>query len=141
MEQELPVIFQNLDQDKDVKAEKADIMKEALNKFLDYCECMYFGRHGRTCWLKGKFPIQVWNQHDNDLQGRQLSTNRYEGFHSRLSKSLVSSATVWALIDELVGVETASRADRYEHRQVDHADVLLGNSKKQKERSIWKARE
>jgi hypothetical protein len=96
MDQKLPIILKNLDENQDVK--KVDSMKETLNKFLGYFEKTYIGRQERTCWLKGKFPIQIRNKHDNVLVGRQLFTNRQEGFHSRLKKSIVASASLWALL-------------------------------------------
>jgi hypothetical protein len=136
IDQELPKLLQNLDENRDIKAEKADEMKQALNKYLDYFEKSYIGRQGKTCWLKGKYPIQIWSQHENVLEGRQLSTNRHEGWHSRLRKSLVASATLWALLDELRDVEASTRHEREEDIERGPAEEQTGNSRKQKEKRL-----
>jgi hypothetical protein len=133
VDQELDRVIETVDQDKNIKPEKADAMKEALNMYLDYFEKTYIGRKGKTCWLKGKFPIQIWNQHENVLEGRQLSTNRHEGWHSKLTKSLVASGTIWALLDELREEEASARHDRDEQSEAGPADDSPGNSRKQKE--------
>jgi len=83
LQEELPKVLESLDNNPEVKAEEADRRKEAINSFLTYFERTYVGRQGRSGWLQGRFPIKIWNQHSNVLEGRQLSTNRHEGMHSR----------------------------------------------------------
>jgi hypothetical protein len=83
-----------LDKDREVK--EVDKMKESLNHYLDYFEKCYVGRPGRAGWLRGKIPINLWYQFDNVIEGRQISTNRHESFHSRLKTSQVGSGSLWA---------------------------------------------
>jgi hypothetical protein len=100
---------------------------------LEFFEEDYVGRKGRTGWLKGKFPIKIWNQWENVLEGRQLSTNRHEGWHSRLRKSLATSTTFWTLMEEQIDIEATSRADREDDLDNGHTNLQSGKSRRLKE--------
>jgi len=131
VDEELPKLVTSLDEDPQVKMEQADLMKESINLYLDYFEKSYVGRPGRSGgWLRGKFPIGVWNQYDNVIEGRQLSTNRHESFHSRLKKSLGTSASIWALLDELIDEEAGASGLREENLAVEDPSNLPGNSRR-----------
>jgi hypothetical protein len=81
--EELDKVIETLDQNPEVKAEEADQMKESINTYLSYFEKTYIGRQGRAGFLKGRYPVSVWNQVENVTEGHQMSTNRHEGFHNR----------------------------------------------------------
>jgi hypothetical protein len=86
--------------------------------------------------MRGKFQLELWNQHQNVLEGKQVSTNAHEGWHSRLRKSLENSATFWSLIDALSDAEATARANRAEDIGRGHNDQQPGNSRSQKERRL-----
>ncbi len=133
LDEELTKLLTSLDEDPEVKPEVADVMKESFNKYIDYFERSYVGRPGRAAWLKGKFPIPLWNQHENILEGRQISTNRHESFHSRLSKNLEKKPSLWALLDELADVEAAARGEREEHLAVEEPGDMTGRSARKRD--------
>jgi len=133
LDDQLTSLLTSLDEDPEFKAELADVMKESLNKYIDYFERTYVGRAGRAAWLKGKFAIPLWNQYDNILEGRQISNNRHESFHSRLSKNLEKKPTLWSLLDELVDVEASVRGEREEHLAVDEPSTSTGGTRRKRD--------
>jgi len=116
IDQELKVILTDLDENGGVDMEEADDSKESLTNFLDYIEKNYVGHKSRYGWTMPRFPPSLWNQLENALNGGQLSTNRNEGYHSRLRASLKRNAPIWALFSELIDVEAETRAKREEDR-------------------------
>jgi hypothetical protein len=130
---EMEEVIEELDQDEDIKMEVKDVMKENLNHFLEYFEQTYLGKKGRTGWLKGRFALELWNQHDNVLEGRQTSTNCHEGWHSRMRKAIQTSNTYWSLIDQLIDVEGSTRANREDDLERGHNDQQTGSSRAKKE--------
>jgi hypothetical protein len=133
---EMDDVLEDLDNDPNFKMEVKDDLKQSLNRFLEYFEATYLGKQGRAGWLKGKYNLSMWNQHDNVLEGRQLSTNAHEGFHSRLRLSVETNATLWSLIDALTDMEAASRANRLEDIGRGHNENQAGSSRREKERRI-----
>jgi len=133
---EMDHVLEDLDQDADFKMEVKDDLKQNLNLFLEYFERTYLGKRGRAGWMRGKFQLELWNQHQNVLEGKQVSTNAHEGWHSRLRKSLENSATFWSLIDALSDAEATARANRAEDIGRGHNDQQPGNSRSQKERRL-----
>jgi hypothetical protein len=131
--EELNSVCTELDEDKSIKPEEADRMKENLNNYLDFFEKNYIGRKARTGFIKGKFPIQLWSQYENVLEGRQTSTNAHEGFHSRLRKAVPHSATFWSLLDQLIDYEATARADREMDLDNGPAEDQPGSSRRKKE--------
>jgi len=133
---EMDQVIEDLDNDAGFKLEVKDEMKQSLNRFLEYFEQTYLGKQGRAGWLRGKYNLEMWNQYSNVIEGRQMSTNAHEGFHSRLRMSLETSATYWSLIDALTDMEAASRANRLEDIGNGHNDLQTGSSRSQKEKRI-----
>jgi len=112
----LEEICTELDEKNDLDFEEKDATKESLNTFLDFMERNYVGRATRTGISVPRFPPELWSQRENCLEGRPLSTNRNEGFHSRLKHNLPQNNTIWALLGHLVDVEAETRMIRDEHR-------------------------
>jgi len=112
----LESICTELDERKDLDLEEKDATKESLNCYLDFLERNYIGRQTRTGNSVPRFPPEIWSQVDNCLEGRPLSTNRNEGFHSRLKHNLPQNNTIWALLDHLVNLEAETHTIRDEHR-------------------------
>jgi len=63
-----------------------------------------------------RYPPSLWNQVENALSGGQLSTNRNEGYHSRLRSSIKNNSSIWALLSEIIDIEAETRAKREEDR-------------------------
>jgi hypothetical protein len=112
----MKVILQDLDENGGVDMEEADDCKESLQNFLDYVEKNYIGHKSRVGWSLPRYPPSLWNQVENALSGGQMSTNRNEGYHSRLRASIKQNSTIWALLSELIDVEAETRAKREEDR-------------------------
>jgi hypothetical protein len=120
IDSELKEILRDLDEDGGVEMEEADDCREALVSFLDYLEKNYVGHQSRVGWSMPRYPPSLWNQVENALSGGQLSTNRNEGYHSRLAGAVKKNASLWALINEIIDVEAETRAKRDEDRgQID----------------------
>jgi len=105
-----------LDERKDLDLEEKDNTKESLNNFLDFFERNYVGRRIRNGISVPRYPPELWSQLENCMEGRALSTNSNEGFHSRLKHNLPQNNTVWHLLKHLVDVEAETRLIRDEHR-------------------------
>jgi hypothetical protein len=108
-----------LDEEGGVETEEADDCRDALVSFLDYLEKNYVGHQSSVGWSMPRYP---------PLSGirlrMQLSTNRNEGYHSRLAGAVKKNASIWALINEIIDVEAETRAKRDEDRgQLDVEDV------------------
>ncbi len=129
-------VIEELDQDEEMKLEVKDELKQSLNDFLDFFERTYLGKKGRAGWLKGKYALELWNQHSNVLDDRLLSTNAQKGWHSRLRQSLPTSATYWSLIDALTEVEASTRANCEEDIGNGHNSQQAGSSRCQKEKRL-----
>jgi len=80
---QLEKVLTELDNNQNLDYDEKDACKESLRAHLDYLERNYIGRRVRTGTSKARFEPEVWNQIQNCLEGRPLSTNRNEGFHSR----------------------------------------------------------
>jgi hypothetical protein len=105
-----------LDERKDLDMEEKDSTKESLNNFLDFLERNYICRQVRTGVSVPRYPPELWSQLENCVEGRALSTNSNEGFHSRLKHNLPQNNTIWALLQHLVDIEAETRLIRDEHR-------------------------
>jgi hypothetical protein len=136
IDQEMDFVLEELDEDADMKMEHKDDMKQNLNLFLEYFERTYLGKRGRAGWMRGKFQLELWNQHQNVLDGKQVSTNAHEGWHSRLRMALENSATFWSLVDALTDTEATTRANRAEDIGNGPNDEQAGSSRCQKERRL-----
>jgi hypothetical protein len=112
----LESICTELDERKDLDLEEKDATKESLNAYLDFLERNYIGRQTRSGISVPRFPPELWSQIGNCLEGRPLSTNRNEGFHSRLKHNLPQNNHIWALLTHLVNIEAETRTIRDEHR-------------------------
>jgi hypothetical protein len=110
IDQELKVILTDLDENGGVDIEEADDCRESLTTYLDYIEKNYVGHKSRYGWTMPRYPPPLWNQLENALNGGQLSTNRNEGYHSRLRAALKQNSSIWALISEIIDVEAENRA-------------------------------
>ncbi len=73
--------------------------------------------------VHAQVPPSLWNQVENALGGGQLSTNRNEGYHSRLAGAVKKNTSLWALISEIIDVEAKTRAKRDEDRA--EVDVVV----------------
>jgi hypothetical protein len=133
---EMDFVLEELDQDTAMKMEVKDDLKQSLNLFLEYFERTYLGKRGRAGWMRGKYQLELWNQHHNVLEGKQVSTNQHEGWHSRLRRAVENSATFWSLIDALTDSEATARANRAEDITRGHNDEQSGNSRSLKERRL-----
>ncbi len=133
---EMDAVIEELDQDPNIKMEVKDDLKQSLNLFLEFFERTYLGKKGRAGWLKGKFALELWNQYNNVLEGKQVSTNLQEGWHSRLRKSLENSATYWTLVDALTETEATMRQNRAEDIGNGPNDEQTGSSRSQKEKRL-----
>lgn len=80
---QLEKVLTEFDNNPNLDYNEKDEYKESLRSHLDYLERNYIGRRVRTGQSKARFEPEVWNQVQNCLEGRPLSTNRNEGFHSR----------------------------------------------------------
>jgi hypothetical protein len=116
IDQELKIILTDLDENGGVDIEEADDCRESLTSYLDYIEKNYVGHKSRYGWTMPRYPPALWNQLENALNGGQLSTNRNEGYHSRLRAALKQNSSIWALISEIIDVEAENRAKREEDR-------------------------
>jgi hypothetical protein len=133
---EMDFVLEELDQDNSMKMEEKDDLKQNLNLFLEYFERTYLGKRGRAGWMRGKFQLELWNQHHNVLEGKQVSTNSHEGWHSRLRRAIENSATFWSLIDALSDSEATAGANRAEDITRGHNDEQSGNSRSLKEKRL-----
>jgi hypothetical protein len=128
LDKEMNVILEDLDENGGMDIEEVDDCKESLQNYLDYVEKTYIGHKSRVGWSLARYPPTLWNQVENALSGGQLSTNRNEGFHSRLRASIKYNSTIWALLSELIDVEAETRAKREEDRaNIDyrHEDAAI----------------
>jgi hypothetical protein len=58
---------------------------------------------------------------ENALNGGLLSTNRNEGYHSRLRAAIKQNSSQWALIAEIIDIEAETRAKKDKDRaQIDY---------------------
>jgi len=112
----LEAILTELDERNDLDLEEKDSTKESLQSFLDFIERNYVGRNTRTGVSVPRYPPEIWSQLENCLEGRALSTNSNEGWHSRLKHNLPQNNTIWALLGHLVDIEAETRTIRDEHR-------------------------
>jgi hypothetical protein len=95
----LEALCTELDERKDM--EEKDSTKESLNAYLDFLERNYVGRMIRTGVSVPRYPPELWSQLSNCLEGKPLSMNANEGFHSRLKHNLPQNNTIWALLGHL----------------------------------------
>ncbi len=58
------------------------------------------------------------------VQNKQRTTNRNEGFHSRLRKAIPNGSTLWSLIQQLIDVEARTRAQCHEDIERVQGDDL-----------------
>jgi hypothetical protein len=105
-----------LDERNDLNMEEKDSTKESLNSYLDFLERNYVGRQIQTGISVLRYPPELWSQLNNCIEGRALSTNSNEGFHSRLKHYLPQNNAIWALLGNLVNIEAETRTIRDEHR-------------------------
>jgi len=121
IDSELKEILRDLDEKGGVEAEEADDCRESLVSFLEYLEKNDVGHQSRVGWSMPRFPPTLWNQVENALNGGLLSTNRNEGYHSRLRAAIKQNSSQWALIAEIIDIEAETRAKKDKDRaQIDY---------------------
>ena len=113
---ELPKVMAGIKSNDQFDEEAKDDIQKSIEFYLDYCEKMYIGMKGRTSWIKPRFSISLWNQHENAINLKQRTTNRNEVFHSVMRKAIPSNASFWTCVDALVDYEAKTRVLRDEHR-------------------------
>lgn len=122
IDNQLEKVLTELDENENLSYDEKDNCKESLRTYLDYLERNYIGRQVRNGYSKARFEPEIWNQISNCLEGRPLSTNRNEGFHSRMRHDLPMNNTLWALLAYLVNLEAETRVIRDEDRGVVNAN-------------------
>ena len=113
---ELPKVMAGIKSNDQFDEEAKDDIQKSIEFYLEYCEKTYIGMKGRTSWIKPRFSISLWNQHENALNLKQRTTNRNEVFHSVMRKAIPSNASFWTCVDALVDYEAKTRVLRNEHR-------------------------
>ena len=99
------------------KEEEVEGIKKSINDFISYFEATYLGRETRTGRASPMYPIKVWSQYQNLMDGNICNTNPNEALHSNMQHLIPPHSSIWKVVNYLKNLESKVKVKRDEHIQ------------------------
>ena len=99
------------------KEEEVEGIKKSIDDFISYFEATYLGRETRTGRASPMYPIKVWSQYQNLMDGNICNTNPNEALHSNMQHLIPPHSSIWKVVNYLKNLESKVKVKRDEHIQ------------------------